>query len=341
MTSNESRTISYVDALREGMRQAMEDDPSVIVIGEDVSGGAGLGKEHEDAKGGAFGATKGLLPQFGPARVRDTPISESAIVGAAIGAAATGLRPIVDLVWANFATLAFNQICNQLAKLHFMSGGQLRAPVTIRIVMGAGLNAGAQHSDILYSCFAHLPGLKVVAPTTPDDAKGLLLSAVFDDAPTLIFEHLQLYVRKGVVPEERYRTPLGSAVIRRPGESVTVVAISRMVEVALAAAERAAAGGVSVEVIDLRSLSPIDEQTLCSSVRKTGALVVVDESPPRCGMAADIVATVVEAELGSLRNPPRRVCAPHTPVPFSPPLEAAYIPGVDTVLSAINVVAQG
>ena len=308
----------------------MEADASVILLGEDVAGGAGL-QGREDAKGGAFGATKGLLPLFGRSRVLDTPISEAAITGAAIGAAATGLRPILDLVWANFATLAFDQICNQLAKIRFMSGGKVSVPLTIRLTMGAGLNAGAQHSDILYSCFTHLPGLKVVVPSTPADAKGLMLGAIFDDAPVLIFEHLQLYVQKDLVAQEPYRTALGQAAVRREGTDVTVVALATMVDKALSAADQLARDGIAAEVIDLRSLSPLDEPTLLASVRKTGALVVVDESPPRCGIAADVATTMCEQAFDALQAPPVRVCAPHTPVPFSPPLEAAYLPSASKI----------
>jgi acetoin:2,6-dichlorophenolindophenol oxidoreductase subunit beta len=328
------RTLSLVGAVGEAMHQAMEADPTVIVMGEDVVGGAGRGGERENVMGGSFGATKSLFPVFGPERVRDTPISEAGFVGAGVGAAAAGLRPVVDVMWADFTGLAFDQIYNQAAKMSYMFGGQARLPLTLRVAMGAGLSAAAQHSGTLYSAYTHLPGLKVVVPSTPYDAKGLLLESIFDDGPVLFFEHLQLYVAKGCVPEEPYRIPLGTASVRREGADVTIVAIAAMVGRALAAAETLAAEGISAEVIDPRTLSPLDEDTLLASVEKTGALVVVDESPPRCSIATDIAATVGEKAFDALDAPIRRVTAPHAPVPFSPPLEQAYVPSVQSIVDA-------
>ncbi|MFN0154799.1 MAG: alpha-ketoacid dehydrogenase subunit beta [Gaiella sp.] len=333
------RTLSLVNAVGEAMRQAMEADPSVIVLGEDVAGGAGRGGDKENAMGGSFGATKSLYPLFGANRVRDTPISEAGFVGAAVGAAAAGLRPIVDAMWADFTGLAFDQIYNQAGKMSYMFGGQARLPLTIRVAMGSGLSAAAQHSGTLYSIFTHLPGVKVVVPSTPYDAKGLLLESIFDDSPVLFFEHLKLYVAQGPVPEEPYRIPLGVAEIRRAGTDLTIVAIAAMVGRALEAAELLATEGVDIEVIDPRTLSPLDEATIITSVEKTGALVVVDESPPRCSVASEIAALVSEKAFDSLNAPVRRVTAPHAPVPFTPSLEGAYAPTVESIVAAVRSVA--
>jgi pyruvate/2-oxoglutarate/acetoin dehydrogenase E1 component len=333
------RTLSMVNAVGEAMRQAMEADPSVIVLGEDVVGGAGRGGARENTMGGSFGATKSLFPLFGANRVRDTPISEAGFVGAGVGAAAAGLRPVVDAMWADFTGLAFDQIYNQAAKMSYMFGGQARLPLTIRVAMGSGLSAAAQHSGTLYAIYAHLPGLKVVVPSTPYDAKGLLLEAIFDDSPVLFFEHLKLYVTQGPVPEEPYRVPLGAADVRRAGSDVTIVAISAMVARALEAAEQLAGESISAEVIDPRTLSPLDEETIIGSVAKTGALVVVDESPPRCSVASEIAATVSERAFDLLNGPVRRVTAPHAPVPFSPSLENAYAPSVQAIVEAVKTIA--
>jgi pyruvate dehydrogenase E1 component beta subunit len=336
MATTAERLLTMVNAVGEAMRQAMEADPTVIVLGEDVVGGAGRGGAKENSMGGSFGATKSLYPLFGANRVRDTPISEAGFVGAAVGAAAAGLRPVVDAMWADFTGLAFDQIYNQASKMSYMFGGQARLPLTIRVAMGSGLSAAAQHSGTLYAIYTHLPGLKVVVPSTPYDAKGLLLESIFDDSPVLFFEHLKLYVTKGPVPEEAYRIPLGVAEVRRAGSDVTVVALAAMVERALAAADLLAAVGTSVEVIDPRTLSPLDEETILGSVAKTGALVVVDESPPRCSVASEIAALVSEQAFDYLNGPVRRVTAPHAPVPFSPSLEDAYAPSVQAIVDAVN-----
>jgi pyruvate dehydrogenase E1 component beta subunit len=336
MATTAARSLTMVNAVGEAMRQAMEADPTVIVLGEDVVGGAGRGGAKENSMGGSFGATKSLYPLFGANRVRDTPISEAGFVGAAVGAAAAGLRPVVDAMWADFTGLAFDQIYNQASKMSYMFGGQARLPLTIRVAMGSGLSAAAQHSGTLYAIYTHLPGLKVVVPSTPYDAKGLLLESIFDDSPVLFFEHLKLYVTKGPVPEEAYRIPLGVAEVRRAGSDVTIVAIAAMVERALAAADLLAASGTSVEVIDPRTLSPLDEATILGSVAKTGALVVVDESPPRCSVASEIAALVSEKAFDHLNGPVRRVTAPHAPVPFSPSLEDAYAPSVEAIVDAVN-----
>jgi pyruvate dehydrogenase E1 component beta subunit len=330
------RMVSLVDAVGEAMRQAMEADPTVIVMGEDVVGGAGRGGDKENTMGGSFGATKSLFPLFGPNRVRDTPISEAGFVGAGVGAAAAGLRPVVDAMWADFTGLAFDQIYNQAGKMSYMFGGQARLPLTIRVAMGSGLSAAAQHSGTLYAIYTHLPGIKVVVPSTPYDAKGLLLESIFDDSPVMFFEHLKLYVAKGPVPEEPYRIPLGVAEVRRAGSDVTVVAIAAMVDRALEAADQLAAAGTSVEVIDPRTLSPLDVDTIVASAEKTGALVVVDESPPHCSVASEIAAVVTEQAFDFLNAPVRRVTAPHAPVPFTPSLEEVYAPTVAAIVDAVN-----
>ena len=332
------RSLSMVNAIGEAMRQAMEADPAVIVLGEDVVGGAGRGGSKENSMGGSFGATKSLFPIFGASRVRDTPISEAGFVGAGVGAAAAGLRPVVDVMWADFTGLAFDQIYNQAAKMSYMFGGQARLPVTLRVAMGAGLSAAAQHSGTLYSIYTHLPGIKVVVPSNAYDAKGLLLESIFDDGPVIFFEHLKLYVTQGSVPAEPYRIPLGVADVRRSGTDVTIVAIAAMVGRALEAADTLAGDGISAEVIDPRTLSPLDEETILTSVEKTGGLVVVDESPPRCSAAADIAAIVSEQAFDHLNGPVRRVTAPDTPVPFAPSLEDAYVPSVQAIVDAVSTI---
>ena len=325
-----------VQAVGEAMHQAMDQDESVVVYGEDVVGGAGLGDPYEGSMGGTFGATKSLFPAFGPSRVRDTPISEAALVGIGVGAAASGLRPIVDMMWSSFTPLAFDQIFNQAAKLRYMFGGQASVPLVLRMAIGAGLGAAGQHSDTLYSLYTHLPGVKVVVPATPYDAKGLLMSAIADDNPVLFFEHMRLYNTRAAVPEEPFTVPLGSASVTRSGEDVTIVGIAYMAKLALEVAETLAEEDVDAEVIDPRSLSPLDSTTIVDSVRKTGRLVVVDESPPRCSIAADIAAMVSEQAFDALVAPVRRVTAPHSPVPLSPPLENAYIPDADRIIAEVR-----
>ncbi len=332
------RQLTMVQAVGEAMYQAMEDDEKVVVYGEDVVGGAGLGEPYEGSMGGTFGATKSLFSAFGPSRVRDTPISEAAIVGVAAGAAAAGIRPVVDMMWSSFTPLAFDQIYNQAAKMRYMFGGQARVPLVLRMAIGAGLGAAGQHSDTLYSLFTHLPGVKVVVPTSAYDAKGLLRSAIFDDNPVLVFEHMKLYNTRSEVPEERYTIPLGSAAVLRPGDDVTMVGIAAMAHVALQAADALAEEGVSVEVVDPRTLSPLDEDTIVESVERTRRLIIVDESPPRCSIATDIAAIVGERAFGTLSAPVQRITSPHTPVPLSPPLEDAYIPDVGRVMDAVRSV---
>ena len=331
------RSLTFGQAINEALRLEMERDPSVVLMGEDVAGGATVqGFEEEDAWGGVLGITKGLVQQFGRQRVLDTPISESGFIGAAVGAAATGLRPVAELMFVDFFGVCMDQIFNQGAKLRYMFGGKAKVPMVIRTMIGAGFRAAGQHSGCHYSVFTHMPGLKCVVPSTPADAKGLLAASIRDDDPVIFFEHKMLYDLPGEVPEGELLVPLGRADVKRAGDAVTVVAIGRMVHVALEAADRLAGEGVSVEVLDPRTLSPLDDDAILSSVRRTRRVVVVDEDNPRCSMATDIVALVASQAFDDLDAPPQTVSAPHTPVPFSPPLEDFYVPGVDRVVQAVR-----
>lgn len=334
-----ARTITFREAIIEAIRLEMRRDPTVILMGEDVAGGATLAHmegENKEAWGGVLGASKGLAIEFGWDRVRDTPISESAFIGAAVGAASTGLRPIAELMFVDFLGVCFDQIFNQGAKLRYMFGGKAQVPVVIRTTIGAGFGAAAQHSECLYSIFTHIPGLKAVVPSTPYDAKGLFTSAIRDNDPVIFFEHKLLYGLEGEVPEDNYTIPLGVADVKRAGKDLTIVTLGRMVHFSLEAAERLAGDGVDIEVVDLRSLSPMDEETILTSVKKTHRLVVVDEDYPRCSLATDVVALVAGQAFDYLDAPPRMITAPHSPVPFSPPLEQAYIPSVDTIVSTVQ-----
>ncbi|MDP9246936.1 MAG: alpha-ketoacid dehydrogenase subunit beta [Candidatus Dormibacteraeota bacterium] len=331
------RTLSFREAINEALSQEMERDPSVLLMGEDVAGGATVpGFDQEDAWGGVLGVTKGLVQKFGRDRVLDTPISESGFIGAAVGAAATGLRPVAELMFVDFFGVCMDQIFNQGAKLRYMFGGKAKVPVVIRTMIGAGFRAAGQHSGCHYSVFTHMPGLKTVVPSTPGDAKGLLAAAIRDDDPVLFFEHKLLYDVQGEVPAGEHLIELGKADIKREGDRVTVVAIGRMVQMALEAAESLSSEGVSVEVVDPRTLSPLDEDTILSSVRKTRRLVVVDEDNPRCSMATDLVALVASRAFDDLDAPPQMVTAPHTPVPFSPVMEDFYVPTPEKVAEAIR-----
>ena len=325
--------ISFRQALNDALRAEMRRDPAVVIIGEDVAGGAG-GTGVDDAYGGIMGVTRGLVGEFGRERVIDTPITESAIVGMAAGAALTGLRPVAELMFVDFIGVCLDQILNQVAKFRYMFGGNVKTPLVIRAMFGAGFNAGAQHSQCLYSFFTHVPGLKVVIPSTPYDAKGLLIQAIRDDDPVVFLEHTKLYDQEGEVPSESYAIPFGEANVLRDGGDVTIVALARMVHVALKAADLLASKGVEATVIDPRSTSPLDEDTILDSLSATGRLVIVDESNPRCSVASEIAAVVAERAFRDLKAPIRRVTAPHTPVPFSPVLEEAYIPSSDAVVSA-------
>jgi pyruvate dehydrogenase E1 component beta subunit len=332
--------ITMRDAINQALHQEMERDPRVIVLGEDVSGGAGGSSGQREAAGGIFGLTKGLHPKYGDARVIDTPISESAIIGAAGGAALAGLRPVAEIMFADFVGVCMDQIYNQIAKFRYMFGGRTTCPVVIRAAMGAGMNMGAQHSQTIYNFMTAVPGLKVVIPTNPYDAKGLLIQAIRDDDPVMYFEHKALYPRKGEVPAEAYTIPFGEANVLREGEDVTVVAIGRMAVFAEKALDAVAKDGISCDLIDPRTTSPLDEETILESVENTGRLVIVDESPPRCSVAHDIAAIVASKGFKSLRAPIQIVTAPHTPVPFAPSLERAYVPGPAKIEAAIRAVLK-
>jgi pyruvate dehydrogenase E1 component beta subunit len=303
----------------------------VVVFGEDNVGGTGC----DGRRGGAWGPTKGLHEKF-PDRVFDTPITESAFVGAAVGAAATGLRPVVDLLFADFAGVCFDQILNQAAKLRYMTGGRASVPLVLRAMWGAGMRRGAQHSQALYPMFAHVPGLKVVVPSSPRDAKGLLAAAIRDDDPVVFFEHKMLYHSRGPVDPEPYVIPLGQARVVRVGGDCTIVAIGRMVSEAMSAAETLAAEDIECEVVDPRTVSPLDTRAICDSVRRNHHLVVVDEANRRCGFAGDIASVVAEQAFDALRGPVRLVTPPHAPTPFNPVLEDAYVPSAENIVAAVR-----
>ena len=318
------RRITLKQAINEAIDLEMARDERVIMIGEDIVGGFGADGE-KDAWGGVLGATKGLYGKYGD-RLLDAPLSEAAYVGAAIGAATWGMRPIAELMFIDFVGVCFDQILNQAAKFRYMFGGKAETPVVIRALVGAGFSAAAQHSQMLTPMFTHIPGLKVVCPSTPADAKGLLAQAVRDNDPVIFCEHKALYSMKGEVPEGEYVIPFGQANIVREGKDATIVTYGMMVHRSLEAAKLLEKEGVDVEVIDLRTLSPLDINTVFRSVEKTGRLVVVDEASPRCNIATDISAQVCQEMFGALKSGIRMVSPPHTPVPFSAPLEKAYLP---------------
>jgi pyruvate/2-oxoglutarate/acetoin dehydrogenase E1 component len=319
---------SFRGAINEAMREEMRRDPTVFQMGEDIAGAS------------PFGVTTGLAAEFGTERVRDTPCSEVAVVGAAVGAAMGGMRPIVEFQFGDFLSVAIDQLTHQAAMLRYLTGGQVKVPIVIRLPCGGGQSAGSQHSQSLYSWFAHAPGIKVALPATSMDAKGLMKSAIRDDNPVLFFEHKQLYRTRWPVPAE-FRDPdsvipFGCAAVRRIGDDVTVVATLTMVHHALAAAEALAAEGISVEVIDPRTLVPLDAETIIHSVRKTGRILAVDEAYLTCGIQSEIVALVTERAFEALKAPPRRLGNPGVPVPFAPPLEDAVLPDQDRIMSAIR-----
>jgi pyruvate/2-oxoglutarate/acetoin dehydrogenase E1 component len=327
---------SIRQALNEALRQEMRRDPRIIIIGEDVAGGAAT-EGQRDAYGGVLGVTKGLIGEFGAARVIDTPITESAIMGAAAGAAVTGLRPVAELMFSDFLGVCFDQIFNQAAKFRYMFGGKAKTPMVIRTMVGAGRSAAAQHSQSPYHIFTSVPGLKVVVPSNAYDAKGLLIQAIRDDDPVIFCEHKLMYDLRAEVPDEPYTIPFGEANIVRDGDDVTVVALARMVHYANEAIEKLAAEeGIECELIDPRTTSPLDEDTILESVERTGRLVIVDEATPRCSFATDVAALVADKAFDALKAPIRRVTAPHTPVPFAPNLEKLYIPSPDKIAAAIR-----
>ncbi|HEY8595757.1 MAG TPA: alpha-ketoacid dehydrogenase subunit beta [Devosiaceae bacterium] len=332
------RELTVKDAINEALRETMRADPDVVLFGEDIAGGQGRDDYPGamDAWGGPFGVTKGLCTEFGRDRVRDTTIAEAGFFGAAIGGAMVGMRPVCELMYADFAGVCFDQMMNQAAKMRYMFGGKQNVPMVMRTVVGGGFRAGAEHSQTLYSLFAHIPGLKVVAPYSAADAKGLLISAIRDDDPVVFFEHKRLYMQKEAVPEGAEAIPLGRGRRRREGGDVTVIAVQRMNLFAEQAAAELERDGIGVEIIDPRTYAPLDEEMILSSVKKTGRAVVVDESYPRCSLAADIAALIAEKGFADLRAPVLRVTAPHTPVPFSPPMEDYYLPSPERIARRVR-----
>ncbi|MEI2774843.1 MAG: transketolase C-terminal domain-containing protein [Tetrasphaera sp.] len=319
--------MNYRDALGDALLREMQRDPRVVCFGEDTIGGTGCAGES----GGAWGATRDLNEVL-PRQIWDAPITESAFVGAAVGAAATGLRPVVDILFVDFVGVCYDQLLNQASKLRFMSGGKASVPLVVRALTGAGMRRGAQHSAVLAPLFAHLPGLKVLAPATPADAKGLLAAAIRDDDPVVVLEPKMLYFQRGEVPDGDYIVPIGVADTIRPGDDITIVALGGCRSTAVAAAELLSAEGIAAEVIDPRTLAPLDTETIIASVRRTGGLVVVDESYPVCSLASEITAVVAEA--GVLRTGARRITTPAVPTPFSPPLEDACLPTARDIAAA-------
>ncbi len=317
--------LTYREAVRDAMSQAMRRDPDVFIMGEDIA-----------EMGGSMGVTQGMLAEFGPERVRNTPISEMAIVGAGMGAAIMGMRPIVEIMYEDFLTLGMEQLVNQAAKHRYMSGGQVKVPLTVRTQGGAGWSPGAQHAQQLEAWFCHVPGLKVVFPSTATDVRGLLWSAIYDDNPVVFFEHRTLYPLKDDMPEELEPIPLGQARVHREGDDVTVVATGRLVHDSLKAAEEAGSEGISVEVVDPRTLQPLDEEALVRSVKKTNRCVVAHEAVTRMGFGAEVAAILGEQAFDWLDAPVERVGARFTPIPFAPVMENFVIPHAEDVLAAIK-----
>ncbi len=334
-----SRSLSFKDAVNEALDQEMSRDPNVIVMGEDIVGGSGSPGEM-DAWGGVLGVTKGLYAKHGD-RLMDTPLSESAYIGAAIGAATCGLRPVAELMFLDFIGVCFDQVFNQAAKFRYMFGGKAETPVTIRAMVGAGFRAAAQHSQMLTPLLTHIPGLKVVCPSNAYDVKGLLIQSIRDNDPVVFMEHKNLYAHEVDVPDEPYSIPFGEANIVREGGDVTIVAYGLMVHRANEAAAMLTKDGIECEIIDLRTLSPIDIDSVLESVENTGRLVCVDEANPRCSIASDVSATVGQAGFEYLKAAPQLVTAPHAPVPFSPVLEDLYIPSAKNIADAVLTTMRG
>ena len=317
--------LSYREAVRDAISTAMRRDEDIFIMGEDIA-----------EMGGSMGVTQGMLEEFGPERVRNTPISEMAIVGAGIGAAIAGMRPIVEIMYQDFTTLAMEQLVSQAAKHRYMSGGQIKVPLTIRTQGGAGWSPGAQHAQQLEGWFVHVPGLKVVFPSTPEDVRGLLWTSIYEDNPIIFFEHRTLYGIKGEVPEQIEPIELGKARIHREGDDVTVIATGRLVHESLKAAEQAAEAGISVEVFDPRTLQPLDEEALIASVQKTNRAVVAHEAVTRMGWGAEVAAVIQEKAFDYLDAPVERVGAKFTPIPFAPVMEEWVVPHAEDVLAAIK-----
>lgn len=317
--------MTYAEAIRDGMWVEMKKDPNVILYGEDVG-----------MFGGCFGVTAGLFEEFGPKRVLDTPISETAIVGSAVGAAAAGLRPIAEIMFVDFLGVCLDELMNQAAKMRYMFGGKATLPMVVRTPCGAGMGAAAQHSQSLEALLTHIPGLKVVMPSTPADGKGLMQAAIQDNNPVIYIEHKQLLPVTGDVEEGEYVVPIGKADIKRQGADVTIVAWSWMVSKALEAAEALEKEGIDAEVVDPRTLVPLDKEAILSSVEKTGRLVIVHEAVKTNGFGAEIAAIAADEGFDYLDAPIKRVTAPDTPIPFSPPLEAAYLPNAEKIVKAVK-----
>lgn len=320
------KEITYRDALREALREEMERDKTVFLLGEDI------GRYW----GGAFKVTNGLAEEFGDERVRDTPISESAIIGAAVGAAITGMRPVAEIMFGDLTALAMDQIANQAAKIRYMFGGQAKAPLVVRTPFGAGVNIASHHSQSLEAWFMHVPGLWVAAPSTPYDAKGLMKTAIRGDNPVFFCEHKLLYPLKGMIPEEEYTVPFGKAEVKREGKDATIFATMFMVHKALAAAEQLDKAGISAEVIDPRTLVPLDKVAIVASVKKTGRIVIVSEDVKTAGVSAEIAAVVAEEAIDYLDAPIKRIAEQDTPIPFSPSLEHFVIPEENRIIKAVR-----
>ncbi len=319
-----TRTMNYRSAVADGIAYEMRRDPSVYVAGEEVT-------KH----GVAYGVSgEGLLEEFGPARIRNTPIIETAIVGHAVGAAAVGMRPVVELMFMDFLGICMDELANQAAKMHYMFAGQYRVPMVLRVSSGATRAAGSHHAQSLEAWATHVPGLKTVAPVTPSDARGMIISAIRDDNPVLFVEHKSLLATTEEVPEGEYTVPIGKAAVRREGGDVTLVAWSAMVLSCLEAAEQLAAMGIQAEVVDLRTLIPLDRETVLGSLAKTGRLVVAHEAVKTGGFGAEIAAMVCEEGFDLLKAPVRRVAAPDCPIPYSPPLLSSFVPGVEQIVAA-------
>jgi pyruvate/2-oxoglutarate/acetoin dehydrogenase E1 component len=317
------RELTFAQAVREALAEEMRRDSRVCILGEDVA-----------EAGTPFKVLSGLVEEFGTNRVIDTPISEAGFTGVGVGAAMTGMRPVVDIMFGDFLTLAMDQLVNQAAKIHYMSGGKWKVPLVLRTTLGATRRSAAQHSQSLHAWVSHVPGLKVVLPSTPCDAKGLLKSAIRDENPVVFFEDKMMYKLKGFVPDEDYTIPLGVADMKRAGEDITLVATSSMVQVALGAAELLEKIGISAEVIDPRTTWPLDEQTLIESAKKTSRVIVIDEGYGRYGVTGEIASVIAEGAFYSLEAPVKRMGAMHVPIPFSPPLEDVTVPNEQTVFQA-------
>ncbi len=328
----------YRDAVLSTIAEEMERDANVVVLGEDVVGGMGTAGGPE-AIGGIWSTSTGLFGKFGADRVIDTPISESAIMGAAAGLALAGKRPVAELMFADFIGVSLDQIWNQMAKFRYMFGGKTKCPAVIRMAYGAGYNAAAQHSQSVHQILTGMPGLKVVMPSTPGDVKGLLRTAIRDDDPVIFLEHKALYGTSGEVSDDPdFTIPFGHARLARAGEDITIVSSGLLLGFCVAVADKLAAEGIGCDVIDLRTTSPLDEEAILDSVEVTGRLVVVDEAPPRCGLAVDICALVARQAFASLKAPPQMVTPPHTPIPFARELESAYLPSTDKIEAAVRAV---